>query len=124
MLEKNIKELRIERGLTQAQLAEKIGGELSHFFRPPEGKFNEESMKAVQSLGYTTVFWSLAYADWDNNAQPTREAALQKLLPRTHNGAIVLLHSTSATNAEILDELLTKWEQEGYRFETLDKVFS
>lgn len=80
-------------------------------------------MKNAQKLGYKTVFWSLAYQDWDTSKQPTREAAFEKLLPRTHNGAVVLLHSTSSTNAAILDELLTKWEQEGYRFETVDKVF-
>ena len=94
------------------------------FYRPPQGCYSEENLKNARDLGYKTVFWSLAYADWDNNSQPTRDAALEKLLPRTHNGAIILLHSTSATNAEILDELLTKWEQEGYHFETIDKVFS
>ena len=68
-------------------------------------------------------FWSLSYADLDNKKQPSRDYALQKLLPRTHNGAVILLHATSKTNAEILDALLTAWEQEGYRFETIDKLF-
>ena len=77
----------------------------------------------AQSLGYRTLFWSLAYVDWNNDAQPTREEAFAKLLPRIHNGAIVLLHSTSETNAEILDELLTKWEEAGYRFITPDELF-
>ena len=61
--------------------------------------------------------------DWLNDKQPTREAAFAKLLPRTHCGAVVLLHSTSKTNAEILDELLTEWEKEGYRFGTLEELF-
>ena len=78
----------------------------------------------AKELGYKTVFWSLAYVDWRNDSQPTREQAFQKLLPRIHNGAVVLLHSTSATNAEILDELLTKWEQEGYRFASVDTLFA
>jgi peptidoglycan-N-acetylmuramic acid deacetylase len=77
----------------------------------------------AQELGYRTVFWSLAYVDWNNDAQPTREAALGKLLPRTHNGAVILLHSTSRTNGEILDELLTRWKEDGYTFETLDHLF-
>ena len=77
----------------------------------------------AKELGYKTVFWSLAYVDWNNDSQPTREQAFAKLLPRIHPGAGVLLHSTSQTNAEILDELLTKWAQMGYRFGTLDELF-
>ena len=78
----------------------------------------------AQELGYKTVFWSLAYVDWNNDSQPTAEHAFSKLLPRTHNGAVVLLHSTSKTNAEILDKLLARWEEMGYVFETVDKLFS
>ena len=77
----------------------------------------------AKELGYKTVFWSLAYVDWKNDSQPTKEQAFAKLLPRIHPGAVVLLHSTSETNAQILDELLTKWEQMGYRFGTLDELF-
>ena len=100
------------------------GKELPKFYRPPQGIYSEENLKMAKELGYKTVFWSLAYADWNNDSQPTREQAFQKLLPRTHDGAVVLLHSTSQTNAKILDELLTKWEQEGYQFSTIDKLFS
>ena len=62
--------------------------------------------------------------DWNNDAQPTKDQAFGKLLPRTHPGAVILLHSTSKTNAEILDELLTKWKEEGYRFGTMEELFS
>ena len=75
---------------------------------------------AAQQLGYSTVFWSLAYVDWYTDDQPTPEQAFSKLLPRIHPGAVVLLHSTSSTNAEILDELLTKWEEMGYSFGDLE----
>lgn len=95
---------------------ETTGEELPKFYRPPQGKFSEENLRQAQSLGYTTVFWSLAYVDWYADAQPTPEQAFSKLIPRIHNGAIVLLHSTSQTNAQILDELLTRWEQAGYTF--------
>ena len=100
------------------------GRQLAKFYRPPQGNYSEENLKMAQALGYKTVFWSLAYVDWQNDAQPTAEYAFSKLLPRTHNGAVVLLHSTSATNAEILDELLTRWEEMGYRFGTLDALFA
>lgn len=92
------------------------GQEMSKLYRPPQGKFSIENLKQAQALGYTTCFWSLAYVDWYSDNQPTKEQAFDKLLPRIHNGAIVLLHSTSETNAQIMDELLTKWEQAGYRF--------
>ena len=96
---------------------------MPRYYRPPQGIYSEENLKMAQQLGYRTVFWSLAYVDWNNDAQPSREQALSKLLPRTHPGAVVLLHSTSKTNAEILDELLTKWEEAGYRFGTVEELF-
>lgn len=99
------------------------GKELPKFYRPPQGVYSQENLKMAKELGYKTVFWSLAYVDWLNDKQPTREEAFRKLLPRTHNGAVVLLHSTSKTNAEILDDLLTQWENLGYRFGTLDELF-
>ena len=107
----------------EALYREITGGELAKFYRPPQGVYSEENLRQAQSMGYRTVFWSLAYVDWQD-AQPTREQAFAKLLPRTHNGAVILLHSTSETNAQILDELLTKWEEMGYRFGTLDELFS
>ncbi len=100
------------------------GKELPKYYRPPQGVYSQENLEHAQQLGYQTVFWSLAYADWDNKKQPTQEYALDKLLPRTHNGAVILLHSTSKTNAELLDTLLTTWKQQGYRFETIDNLFS
>ena len=99
------------------------GKELPKYYRPPQGIYSEENLKMAKELGYRTVFWSLAYKDWDNNNQPTRDYALGKLIPRSHNGAVILLHSTSKTNAEVLDELLTQWKNLGYRFETIDKLF-
>ena len=100
------------------------GKEMPKYYRPPQGLYSQENLQIAQSMGYKTVFWSLAYADWDNNKQPTREYAFSKLLPRIHNGAVLLLHSTSATNGEILDELLTRYKEMGYTFGTLDGLFS
>ena len=102
---------------------EKTGKSLPKYYRPPQGIYSQENLRMAKELGYKTVFWSLAYVDWQNDKQPTREAAFGKLLPRTHNGAVVLLHSTSQTNAQILDDLLTQWENLGYRFGTLEELF-
>ena len=100
-----------------------VGEEMEKFYRPPQGVYSQSNLEHAQQLGYKTVFWSLAYADWDNSNQPTREQALEKLMGRIHNGAVVLLHSTSKTNAEILDEVLTKWEEMGYRFAPISQLF-
>lgn len=98
------------------------GKKMKKFYRPPQGKFSFSNLEQADKLGYTTVFWSLAYVDWYVDKQPTREEALQKLMPRTHNGAVILLHSTSKTNAQILQELITKWKEEGYQFKSLEKL--
>ena len=95
---------------------------LPMFYRPPQGKYNVENLRQAYALGYKTVFRSLAYVDWYVDDQPTAEQAYSKLLPRIHNGAIVLLHSTSKTNADILDELLTKWEEMGFTFASLTEL--
>ena len=100
-----------------------VGSPMPKFYRPPQGTYSESNLQMAQQLGYRTIFWSLAYADWDNSAQPSREQAFSKLIPRVHNGAVVLLHSTSQTNAEILDELLTRWTEMGYRFAPITELF-
>ena len=100
------------------------GQEMPKYYRPPQGIYSEENLKMAKELGYRTVFWSLAYVDWYADKQPTAEQAFAKLLPRIHNGAVVLLHSTSQTNADILDELLTRWEDMGYRFGSQDDLYA
>ncbi len=101
---------------------EKTGNKLDKYFRFPEGKFSEETLKTARSLGYKTIFWSFAYPDWDNNKQPDPEASVKKILGNTHNGEIILLHPTSKTNATILPRLIDSWREMGYRFGTLDEL--
>ena len=100
------------------------GQEIPKYYRPPQGIYSQENLKMAQELGYRTVFWSLAYVDWLSDAQPSRQEALGKLLPRTHPGAVVLLHSTSKTNAEVLEELIENWKAEGYVFGTVEELFA
>ena len=100
------------------------GQTLPKYYRPPQGVYDEASLKRAQELGYQTVFWSLAYADWDNDRQPSPDEAMKKLNKRIHDGAVVLLHATSRTNAEILKRLLTGWMEMGYRFAPLTELFS
>ena len=101
---------------------ETTGEEMLKFYRPPQGKYNTENLRQAKALGYQTVLWSLAYVDWYVDDQPTPEQAYAKLLPRIHNGAIVLLHSTSKPNAEILNDLLPRWEEMGYTFASLKEL--
>lgn len=99
-----------------------VGQPMSKYYRPPQGKYNEENLKMANEMGYKTFFWSLAYVDWLEDQQPTKEEAFEKLLKRIHPGAIVLLHLTSKTNGEIMDELLSKWEEMGYTFKALEDL--
>lgn len=112
-----------ELGDVETLFHEITGQELVKYYRPPQGKYSEANLQMAKELGYKTFFWSLAYVDWYENDQPTKEQAFEKLLGRIHPGAIVLLHSTSATNAQILDELLGKWEEMGYRFAPLSEIW-
>ena len=101
---------------------ETTGQEMTKYYRPPQGKYNENNLRMAKDLGYTTFFWSLAYVDWYEDDQPSREDALDILTRRIHPGAIVLLHSTSDTNAQILDELLTRWKAMGYQIRPLSEL--
>jgi predicted ribosome quality control (RQC) complex YloA/Tae2 family protein len=103
---------------------EKCGISMSKYFRFPEGKYSEQALKFVQKTGYKTIFWSFAYDDWDNNRQPNPKSSITKILSNTHNGAVMLFHPTSKTNADIFQSLITEWKKAGYRFGTLDELTS
>ena len=96
--------------------------EMEKYFRPPEGSFSVQTLEFCQELGYTPVFWSFAYADWDNGKQPDTEKAKQKILSSAHNGMVILLHPTSKTNALILDDVITELKNQGFTFGTLDEL--
>lgn len=98
------------------------GKEMKKFYRPPQGKYSETNLAQANKLGYTTVFWSLAYVDWLQDQQPSREEALNLLNKRIHPQAIVLLHSTSKTNGEILKELIQGWKAQGYTFCSIEDL--
>ena len=99
-----------------------IGEHMPLYYRPPQGKYSRQNLQMAKDMGYKTFFCSLAYVDWNVDDQPSHQEAFDKLLSRVHPGAVVLLHNTSKTNGEILDELLTKWEEMGYSFGTLAEI--
>lgn len=101
---------------------ETLGRDMAMYYRPPQGRFSEQNLRYASEAGYKTVLWSFAYADWDNDKQPDPARAKERILKYTHNGMVVLLHPTSATNAAILGELIDEWKNQGYRFGTLDEL--
>ena len=109
------------RGL-EALFYERTGSVMPKYYRPPEGRFSESNLKMAHEAGYYTVFWSFAYADWDNDRQMSPDAAKKIILDNVHNGAILLLHPTSATNAAVLSDVIRELKAQGYRFGTLDEL--
>lgn len=115
-------EVAADLGALEALCFENTGVTMANYFRFPEGRYSEQALKTVFDLGYKSIFWSFAYADWDNGRQPSPEKAIKKVLSNTHNGAVILLHPTSSTNAEILPTLIKEWRAQGYTFGTLDEL--
>ena len=108
---------------TMEEIYQKVTGErLSCYYRPPEGKFSRSNLETAMKNGYKTIFWSFAYPDWDNGKQMSPEKAKAMILDNAHNGEVMLLHPTSATNAEILGEVIRELKASGYRFGTLDEL--
>ena len=101
---------------------EQCGVQVAKYYRPPEGRFSEENMQFASALGYKTIFWSFGYVDWDNDRQMSPADALEKILDCVHNGEVLLLHPTSATNAEIMPALIRELRARGFRFGTLDEL--
>jgi len=118
----NIDDFEKELSLLEELYEKSFGLKMKKYYRPPEGKFTEENLKWAQDLGYKTIMWSFAYADWDNNNQPSEEYALNKILSNLHNGEVLLLHPTSATNANIMKPLIEKIKEKGFRFGDMDEL--
>ena len=117
-----LKEFQEElRGVEEACLRV-TGCPIAKFFRPPEGRYSQKALKHAKECGYQTVFWSFAYADWDNEKQPNPDYAKAKILENVHNGGILLFHPTSQTNAEILQDVIYTLKNEGYRFASLSEL--
>lgn len=107
---------------TEKTFKEVTNQDMPKFFRPPMGAYNELSLDYTKKLGYKTIFWSMAYKDYDTNNQPSSNYAKKIILNRTHNGSIMLLHAVSKTNTEILDYLIHEWEEQGYTFKSLTNL--
>ena len=116
----------LEKELTKAEeyVYEKTGVKMKKYFRPPEGTFSKEMLDNAGALGYKTVFWSFAYADWDNNNQKDESWAYERIMSSLHDGMVILLHPNSVTNAKILEKLITDIRAKGYKFGNLDELYA
>ena len=119
---RSLEEFRGELAKMEKIYTDLTGKTLAPYYRPPEGKVSRENMEFAKACGYKTIFWSFAYADWDNGKQMSPAKAREKILSETHNGAVLLLHPTSATNAAVLRDLIRDWKEMGFRFGTLDEL--
>ena len=97
-------------------MKEATGYEMDPFFRPPKGEYSERTLQITKNMGYTTIFWSLAYVDYDVNNQPGADYVINQFDQYIHPGAIPLIHNISESNAQALDTVLTNLENAGYTF--------
>lgn len=120
----NVSNKKLINDITQAEVLYKnlTGQDFMPYMRPPEGTFSERELAIVRDLGYRSVFWSFAYADWDTGKQPSKSHALSKITGELHNGSVILLHAVSTTNTEILPDIIDNILKRGYKVETLDKI--
>ena len=93
------------------------------YIRPPKGEFSQRTLQLTNSLEYTTVMWSFAYEDWNEDKQPNEEKSKQKILDNFHNGEVMLLHGNSKTNTNILEDVIKEAKNMGYIFKSLDEFY-
>ena len=122
MIGKSDSEIEAELSKLEVACKEITGYDMAKYYRPPEGRFDEGSLACVNDLGYKTIFWSFGYEDWDNEKQMSAEKAKNKILSNIHNGEIMLLHPTSATNAAIMSDVIKELKSQGFRFGSLDEL--
>ena len=116
---KTIEEQKNELLSCEKYMKEATGYEMDLFFRPPRGEYSQRTLQMAKDLGYTTVFWSIAYLDYDVNNQPSKEHVLEHFKKYYHPGAIPLVHNVSKANHDALEEIIKNLKKEGYSFGTL-----
>ncbi|MBW7453112.1 delta-lactam-biosynthetic de-N-acetylase [Paenibacillus sepulcri] len=108
---------RVKRGVTEL-----TGQEEMNYLRPPRGIFSERVLTASREQGYISVFWSVAYKDWDTKAQRGWKHAYDSVMSQLHPGAVILLHTVSEDNAKALGKIIDDARVQGYTFKRLDQL--
>ncbi|NLV17578.1 MAG: polysaccharide deacetylase family protein [Syntrophomonadaceae bacterium] len=117
----DVSDARIENELTSTADAfrDVTGQEMSRHMRPPSGEYSQRTVRLTQQYGYATVFWSMAYRDWEVDNQQGAEFAYNYVMKYIHPGAVILLHAVSSSNAEAMDRILKGLQEQGYQFSLL-----
>lgn len=119
MPSKGIEEQKQELLTCEQYMKEATGYEMDLFFRPPRGEYSKRTLQMAKDLGYTTIFWSMAYLDYDVNNQPSSDHVVEHFSRYYHPGAIPLLHNVSVANHDALKRVIKNLKKEGYSFGTL-----
>ncbi len=117
-----VHKMKEELSKVQKEVARQTDQKEMHFERPPRGIFSEQTLATSKELGYTTVFWSVAYSDWNPKQQKCGNYAYQKVMSQLHPGAVILLHSVSRDNAEALEKIIEDARKQGYKFKSLEQL--
>jgi peptidoglycan-N-acetylmuramic acid deacetylase len=120
----SVEKMKEELNTCADYMKEATGYDMDMYFRPPSGEYSERVLQLAKDMGYKTIFWSMAYLDYDVNNQPGKDFVIEHFEKYYHNGAIPLIHNVSQSNAEALDTVLTNLENLGYRFASLDEMFN
>ncbi|MUG85160.1 delta-lactam-biosynthetic de-N-acetylase [Paenibacillus timonensis] len=115
-------QIREELEKVKSATAQVTGQSKMEYLRPPRGIFSDRTLRVTRTLGYTNVFWSVAYKDWDVNDQHGADYAYQKVVSQLHPGAVILLHSVSKDNAAALGAIIDEARRQGYEFKSLDEM--
>lgn len=116
LTQKDVREIKLELKECEEAVHKYTGYAMDPLFRPPKGEYSERVLKVAQDMGYKTLFWSMAYLDYDVNKQPGKEFVVEHFKKYIHPGAVPLIHNVSKSNAEALDQVLTDLEEAGYSF--------
>ena len=108
--------------LCEERFFEITGTQMPLFFRPPGGAYSKRTMQLTEDLGYKTIFWSIAYYDYNLNDQPGKQYVIDHFEDYHHNGAIPLMHNDSSSNRDAMDAVITFLKEEGYRFGSLEEL--
>ncbi|WP_078501452.1 delta-lactam-biosynthetic de-N-acetylase [Paenibacillus selenitireducens] len=115
-------QLKTELDKVQAEVTQLTNQKHMTYLRPPRGIFNDRILGESRALGYTSVFWSIAYKDWDTASQRGWKYAYDQVMKQIHPGAVILLHSVSKDNAEALASMITTAKEQGYEFKSLEHL--
>lgn len=115
-------QMKVELDKVKQEVAKVTGQNEMQFLRTPRGIFSERTVSFSKGLGYTNVFWSIAYKDWDTKQQKGAQYAYDQVMKQLHPGAVILLHSVSKDNTEALDRIIDDARKQGYEFKGLDQL--